>query len=240
MKRWKRRIWISITSAVILFCLSLPNIFYNNHGVSKSVGTPARGRIVNSYKIPYRGTNFRYFSPISYYLLGNCYVHSDLYKTLLDAFEECCETCPGVYFRIMECSRKRGGKTIVHHTHQNGLSVDLMVPLIKDSHQITFWDHFGLLHYLLGFDSKGRLEPNKKISIDFETMGKEILAIDNAARKNGLRISKVIFKLDLKDDFFQTVSGREVKRRGIYFAAHLSTSLSNLHDDHFHVDFEAE
>ena len=79
---------------------------------------------------------------------------------------------------------------------------------------------------------------NKKVSVDFETMGKHIIALDNAARKNGLAISKVILKINLKDDFYCTKSGKEVKRRGIYFARNLSKAIDMVHDDHYHVDFK--
>lgn len=90
----------------------------------------------------------------------------------------------------------------------------------------------------LNFDSRGRLKINKKVSIDFETLGKHIIALDNAAKKNGLSISKVILKIDLKDDFYKTESGKEVKRRAIYFARNLSKAQNMVHDDHYHVDFK--
>jgi penicillin-insensitive murein endopeptidase len=113
-----------------------------------------------------------------------------------------------------------------------------MVPKIKDEKQYNAYDRIGLWHYLLNFDSTGRLKINKEVSIDFETLGKHIIALDNAAKRNGLSISKVILKIDLKDDFYSTKSGKEVKRRGIYFARNLSKTINMVHDDHYHVDFK--
>lgn len=68
-------------------------------------------------------------------------------------------------------------------------------------------------------------------------MARHILALDDAARKRNMYLKKVIFKIDLKDDFNATVSGQEVKRRGIYFARTLPARIDKLHDDHYHIDF---
>ncbi len=90
---------------------------------------------------------------------------------------------------------------------------------------------------MLEFKDKGRSKHVKPISLDFETLGKEILAIDNAAEQNGLAIERVIMKIDLKDDFYATKSGREVRNRGIYFAMALQPIVDKMHDDHIHIDF---
>jgi len=238
MKRNRIKITILFIALLGLVIVCVPNIFYSNSGVSISHGTPGNGSLENAYQIKYKTKNSRYFSPMSYYLLGNGYVNSRLYSTLLDSYSECERTCPKIDFRIMECSDKKGGKVLIHRTHRNGLSIDFMVPKIKNGKQKKFYDRLGLWHYLLQFDSNGRLKMNKKISIDFETIGRHIIALDNAARKNGLVVSKVILKIDLKDDFFKTPSGKEIKRRGIYFARQLPKNVDMMHDDHYHVDFK--
>lgn len=125
---------------------------------------------------------------------------------------------------------------LIHRTHQTGLSVDLMTPLVKNGQQYRRTDGLGIWHYLLSYDSKGYW--NKKVKIDFETLAKLILAIDDSAKKNGLKLSKVILKIDLKDDFYATPSGKQVKARGIYLAMALPKSVDNLHDDHIHLDFK--
>lgn len=228
---------------VILVLIALayacgPNMFYRNAGTSESVGTTGNGTLKNAWQISYKTSNSKYFSFISYYFAGVGYVHSSLYKTLTDTYKTCESSCPGIQFRIMECSLKNGGKTLLHRSHKNGLSVDFMVPKMKDQKQVKRYDKMGLWHYLLNFDAEGRLTLNKDVVIDFETMGRHILALDDAARKNGLAISKVILKIDLKDEFYSTKSGKEVKKRGIYFARNLSEILNKVHDDHYHVDFK--
>lgn len=69
-------------------------------------------------------------------------------------------------------------------------------------------------------------------------MADHILILQKNARKYGLKIKKVIFKIDLKDELFATQYGKELKREGIYFAHNLTPLLNKLHDDHYHVDFE--
>lgn len=87
------------------------------------------------------------------------------------------------------------------------------------------------------FDTFGRCKRNKNISIDFEAMGKHILALEKAAKKRNMFIKKVLLKINLKDDFFKTKSGKKVKEKGIYFAKYLPKFIDDFHDDHYHIDF---
>lgn len=217
--------------------ISIPELIHENEGKSKSIGKVGNGKLENAWLIPYSGENFKYFSFISYYLMKNGYIHSKVYDALLDAYKICKQTCPETYFRLMECANKKGGKMAIHNTHQNGMSVDFMVPKVKNGKPSQWLDKIGLLSYLLEFTNDGKSKINKGIEIDFETMGKHILALDKAARKNGLRIKMVILKIELKDDFYKTTSGKKVKQKGIYFARHLTKWVNKVHDDHYHIDF---
>lgn len=215
----------------------MPQFFHRNSGESQSHGSPGNGSLENGYLMDYSLTNAKYFSFSSYYLLGNGYLNSRLYHTLVDAYKVCEESCPNIKFKYMECSSHKGGKQLIHRTHRNGLSVDFMVPKKKENQQSTFYDHLGIWHYFLEFDSNGKLNLNKAIEIDFETMGRHILALDDAARNHGLKIKKVLLQIDLKDNFYRSKSGQEVKKRGIYFAQYLSPQVDKFHDDHYHIDF---
>jgi penicillin-insensitive murein endopeptidase len=232
----KKTLILLFSIPLIVACL--PQLFHRNSGISVSHGNPGNGRLENGYLMDYSLENATYFSFTSYYLLGNGYLNSRVYKTLVEAYKACETSCPSYDFKIMECSSKKGGKQLVHNTHRNGLSVDFMVPKIKNNKQIKLYDHLGIWHYLLSFDAHGKLSFNQKVSIDFETIGKHIIALDDAAKQNGLRIKKVILKINLTDDFYKSNAGKEVKRRGIYFAKYLRPRVDNLHDDHYHIDFE--
>lgn len=233
MKR-RNKIFLLLLVGTLL-TLSLPELFHQNEGNARAQGTVGGGTLENGWLLPYYGENFRYFSPLSYYILNRGYVHHKVHKVMLAAYATCATTCPGVRFRMMECANKHGGRMWPHRTHQIGLSADFMVPKLRNGKRHQLLDQLGIWHYALSFDEKGKL--SDRVSIDFETMAKHILALDDAARRNGLSVKKVILKLDLKDDFFATSSGKEVKRRGIYFARSLPTIVDELHDDHYHVDF---
>ncbi|MBX7225551.1 MAG: hypothetical protein K1X55_05940 [Chitinophagales bacterium] len=226
---------------VILFYLSveiLPNLFYRNSGKSISIGKLNNGKLVNAYQVPFLMRNAAYFSFVSYFISDNGFVHSSVYKTIIDGYAICEHTCPHNYFRIMECSGEKGGKLRLHRTHQNGRSIDFMVPKLKNGKPFMALDHLGLWHYNLSFTDEGKWLKNSKVALDFETMAKHILALDDAGKKNGVSIERVILKIELKDDFYRTKSGKEVQRRGIYFAKSLPEGINSAHQDHYHIDFK--
>ncbi len=237
MRRFLKYLALFLLLAFVV--CAIPEVFYKNEGRSKSIGTVGKGQLENAYLMPLWGANFSYFSPLSYYVMDNGYTDSKVHNTLLEAYETCETSCKGTHFKIMECSDKKGGKLRLHRTHQNGMSVDFMSPKKRQNgKQSRFFDRLGLWHYLLEFTNAGNLTIASKVSIDFETMAKHILALDDAARKNGLRINKVILKIELKPAFFRTESGKKVKARGIYFARSLPDLVNRMHDDHYHIDFE--
>ena len=221
-----------------LFISSIPQIIYKNHGESESVGKVNNGEIINPYKLPRKGENFKFFSLFDYYVLGRCYIHSGIYKTILDSYAILEKENPNYTYRIMECSKRKGGRPFPHRTHQNGTSVDFMTPLVKNGKSITFYDKISVFRYLMKFDSQGRSRINKKVKIDFEAVAQHILILDKTARKNGFKIRKVILETNLKDELFATKYGAELKERNIYFVKSLPKAIDELHDDHYHIDFE--
>ena len=218
---------------VLTSCSTIPK----GSGISKSSGKISNGKLINGRKFPYRGENFTYFSGLNYVFLNRAWVHSKVLDLTLNANEECKITCPDRKFLIMDCSKKRGGRMRPHRTHQNGTSIDFGTPLLKKGRVFNFHHNYGIFHYIMNFDENGILLRNKNIKIDFETMAKHILELEKSARKNGMYIKRVIFKINLKDNFYKTISGKKVKRKNIYFAKRLSKLINNLHDDHYHVDF---
>ncbi len=214
-----------------------PKFFYKNDGKSISNGKPENGSLQNAYLLPRKGPNFAYGSWFSYYILGHGYVNSKVYQTISDTYSELQTIYPNKKFFILECSRKNGGKMFPHRTHQNGLSVDFFTPLIKNGNS-KYYRSFGIFRYALNFISNGTSRLNSKVKIDFNTMTRHILVLEKNARKNGLRIKKVIFNTALRDSLFSTENGKILKKKNIYFARNLSPQLNRLHDDHYHIDFE--
>ena len=199
-------------------------------------GSVGNGTLENGKLMPYQGANYTYFDVYSY-VNDRAFLHQKTRSTVLEAYKTLETKAPNRHYRIMECSKRGGGKISMHRTHQNGLSVDFMTPLIKDGKPYYGLDNLGVGHYLLEFDDQGRLDSDTSVHIDFEAMAQHILALQDAGAKHGIYVSKVILKIELKDEFYKTKSGREVKRRNIYVVKGLTPKVNQMHDDHYHIDF---
>ena len=221
--------------------VSKTDLFYAGHldslNNSKSIGVPGKGSMTNGKMIPYSGENFHYFSKMSY-LNGRAFVNHNLKALVLESYQDLFVQFPEQEFGIMECSKKSGGKISGHRTHQNGLSIDFMTPVMKEGEPYYGLDYLGAAHYMLAFNNDGKLIAEPSLEIDFEMMGQHILALHKKAKKHNLRIKKIILKKELKDDFYKTKSGAAVKKKGIYITMNLPPRINESHDDHYHIDFQ--
>lgn len=215
--------------------------FYNqnkgNDLPSQSKGLVSNGSLENGKLIPFKGDNFQYFDTSSY-LYGRAFVHHKVKDAVLEAYEELHKTLPERMFFIMETSNQHGGKLLPHKTHQNGLSVDFMMPLIKNGAPYYDLAHIGTRHYMLKFDESGRPLRDTSAVIDFNTVAQHLLILEEKACKNGLKIKKVIIKIEFKKHLFTTEYGKKLKKSKIYVVRGLTPLINELHDDHYHVDFE--
>lgn len=229
----KRIIFSAILIVFLYACATQPK------GKERSVssGSVSNGKLINGRKFAFKGENYRYFSPLSYSILNRAWVHSKVFNITNEAYHELMKLYPEKRFLLMECSKKKGGKVRPHQTHQNGTSIDFGTPLLKKNKPYNFHHCYGIFHYLMRFDSTGKLKGNKKVIIDFNTIAHHIILLDKAARKRGMYVKKVILKTDLIDDLYKTTFGKQVKRKGIYFPKRLSKTINQLHDDHYHIDF---
>jgi penicillin-insensitive murein endopeptidase len=200
-------------------------------------GTVANGSLKNAKLVPFKGDNFQYFDTSSY-LGGRAFTCDKVLKTMLDTYQEFAKVVPTKQFYIMECSNNDGGKLFPHRTHQNGLSVDFMMPLIQEGKEYSGLDQLGKNHYWLEFDNEGKYSKDKSISVDFNLIAQHILLLDKEARKNGLKVSKVIIKIEFKDELFATYYGKQLQSSGVYIVKSLSPMINALHDEHYHIDFE--
>lgn len=216
-------------------------IYYNMHKgdslPSVCTGTEAGGTLEHAKMLPFSGKNYRYFDTMSY-VWGHAFMSDKMCNTLAASYAELETLAPGRIFTYMETGLRNGGPIPGHRTHQNGRSIDLMVPLLKDSVPYYALDTIGGPHYSLQFDDRGRLKSDSTIEIDFTLMGEQILSLERQAKKQGLHVKKVILMLALKPEFYATKTGKKVKGIGLYFAMNLPEATDRQHDDHFHVDFE--
>ena len=209
----------------------------NNNLKSTSAGSVSNGNLKNGKLIPFQGSNFKYFDETSY-LSGRAFLNSKVLKTVIGGYNQLETLYPSRTFQIMECAHEHGGKLWPHRTHQNGLSVDFMMPKLKNGIPYYGLDSLGTQHYWLSFNNNGKYEKDTSISIDFELIAHHILTLQKEAKKQGLKIAKVIIKTELKEELYYGQFGQKLKTSGIYIVKSLTPAINALHDEHYHIDFK--
>ena len=197
---------------------------------SKCFGTISNGRIENAVSLPLSGENFGAYS-FAGWSLGRTYVHSKVHTVILRAYKQLEATAPDKVFVYGETGAAEGGAFAPHKTHQNGLAVDLMVPVLTEGKSVPLpGGVFNRYGYDIEFDNKGKFED---YSIDFDALGELIYQIDRAARENGIGISRVIFEVPLQKLLWKSARGAYLKKNVVF-----STKQAWVrHDEHIHVDF---
>ena len=209
-------------------------------GTSTCYGTPANGRIEGAVRMPASGDNF---APYCWACIAalRTYAHRLVIDTSVAAYEQLATSHPKIVWIYGEIGGPNGGSFKPHRTHQNGLSVDYMVPVLIEHDgkrtpgrlPIHAMNRFG---YDEDFDKRGRQKvPDGSGTriIDFDAIAAHILALDRQARKRKGRVARVLFAPDLQDDLFKTPTGRKLRGK-IRFNKNQTWVR---HDDHYHVDF---
>ena len=215
----------------LLFCLCLiPLPLLAEESVC--YGTTAKGRLEGGVKLPASGDNFISYGSVPA-LAGRTYVHSKVRKVVLQAYAELHKSMPHKVFKYAETGFEQGGRFKPHKTHQNGLSVDFMVPVIdqqgNSSHFPTnLLNRYG---YDVEFNSNG---VGEEYTIDFEALAAHIVALHKAALANEIDLWRVLFAPDLQHRLYATKHGQYIKQN-----IHIPGKRSWVrHDEHYHVDFK--
>lgn len=222
--------------------ISIEDYYSQNKGnkeESISNGSVGNGSLTNGKLFPFTGANYQYFDTLSY-INGRAFLHNRILATVLETYDSLAVRQPDRQFRVMECSNEHGGELYPHRTHQNGLSVDFMMPLIKNGEPYYELDDLGKEHYFLHFNNNGEYAEDTEIAIDFDLVALHLLLLDQQAKTHGFRITKVIINTHLKDELFSTPFGQQLQSSNIYVVQRLSHLINALHDDHYHVDFGEE
>ena len=198
---------------------------------STCYGKVSKGGLMNGKRLPTRGPNYIAYSYLGAALGRNC-VHSTVRDVMIEAYNNLRTLYPDKTFVYGETGWPRGGRFRPHITHQNGLSVDFMVPVLDNSgtsiplpcNIFTKWG------YAFEFDKRGRAGDLK---IDFAGMAAHLYCLQQAARRKGIGIRLVIFAPDLQPHVLRTPYGKELTA-SIRFSR---TPAKFRHDDHYHVDF---
>ena len=199
---------------------------------STCYGTTKNGRLENGVRLPSSGNNFISYSTAPE-LESRTYVHSIVKKVVVESYEELNLLNPQKLFKYAETGFKSGGKFSPHKTHQNGLSIDFMVPVMDKNNNSVYFptnaqNRYG---YDVNFNDQG---VNENFKIDFESLGAHIVALNKASLNNNIELWRVIFAPDLQSKLYDTKYGDYIKNN-----VEIPTKKSWVrHDEHFHVDFK--
>ncbi len=198
---------------------------------SVSTGVSWKGDLEHGKRLPNSGNNFQC---VSYLLtaLGRNGVHQELRSLTTDVYDSLYKLNPKWRFLYGETGWVRGGKFWPHYTHQNGLVIDFMVPVLncQDSSVALLPNHvFKRFGYECEFDSLARY---KDYCIDFEAMATHLYLLQEMGKSRGLTLSRIIFEPDYLPQLYATLHGKSLKSiRFVYNKAWVR------HDDHYHTEF---
>ena len=194
-------------------------------------GTTANGKLEHGCKLPYDGANFTAYSRLGW-SIGRTYVHCKVAALVVAAYADLQRRYPDTVFVYGETGWASGGRFKPHKTHQNGLSVDFMVPVVDRSGQSVPFPTgpFNTYGYDVDFDATGK---HGDLTIDFEAMAAHILVLKRAADTRQVKIWRVIFDPKLQPFLRATKAWTGLE-------GHVSFSKRRSwvrHDDHYHIDF---
>ena len=198
---------------------------------SVSIGTPAHGSLQGGVALPAEGDGFVTHSRLGNWL-GRQYVNSRVRDTLVSVFRALHAVQPDRVFVVGETGLRRGGRFRPHRSHQNGLSVDIFMPVrdaagrrvIVPTHP---WQRFG---YSLEFDAQGR---GGDLAIDFRSVAELLAGLERDAQRNGLAIERVI----VAPEYVERVLAAGGGSLAALSERFMRQPVWVRHDEHVHVDF---
>jgi penicillin-insensitive murein endopeptidase len=199
---------------------------------SQSIGSTSNGRLTHGHPMPLSGSGFVTYSYLGA-SLGRQYVHGAVRDLLREAFAGCAAARPDRRFVLGETGWPAGGRFQPHRSHENGLSVDVFMPLRdgegKPAEVATWpWDLFG---YRLELDAQGR---RGDLRVDFDDLAVLLAEIDARAPAFGLRVEQII----VAPEYVPLVLASPAARRlGKLAGRFLRRPAWWRHDEHVHVDF---
>jgi penicillin-insensitive murein endopeptidase len=194
-------------------------------------GTASNGRLKDGVPSPESGPNVSAYSALGV-AVGRTYVHSKVAAVIGAAYASLATTDPDTKYVYGESGWRGGGRIRPHRTHQNGIAVDFMVPVVDANGRsvplpTNALNKFG---YGIEFDANGRYE---NLAIDFEAIADHLHALHEAAKRNGIGLSRVIFDTVYLPRLYTTKRGAFI-RESIPF---MRGEPWIRHDEHYHVDF---
>jgi penicillin-insensitive murein DD-endopeptidase len=225
---------LSGRSALAAVYIAILLSFSNGAHSAKSIcsGTPSKGGLQHGVALPTNGPNFQSYSALGNQL-GRTYVHSVVQGIVAQAYQQLETVAPDKIFVYGETGFASGGPFAPHRTHQNGLSVDFMVPVVNaQGKSVPLPTHVGnKWGYDIEFDNAATFD---SLRIDFEAMAEHLYQLDVAAHQDGVTIAQAIFEPKFHARLFATRRGTELQKRLKFMAKQAWVR----HDEHYHVGFQ--
>lgn len=198
---------------------------------STCFGRVAKGRLEGGVQLPARAKNYVTYSDAGT-TLGRTYLHSKVQEIVIETYKALEKAAPDKQFVYGETGWKEGGRIKPHRTHQNGLSVDFMVP-VKNADGVSValpaspLNKFG---YAYEFDRHGK---SGGLEIDFDALAAHLYQLSAEAKKKNVAIALVIFDPPLLPKLFAARHGAYLKKNLPFMKGHAWIR----HDEHYHIDF---
>ncbi len=224
-RRWRR--WLALGLVALFLLGTAPLLLFDTlGGNSQCRGKTGGGAVSAAVRLPFYGENYTSYCWLCVFALRT-FGHHKVVDSVIEAYAALAESHPDTEFVYGEIGFPWGGRFPPHRTHQNGLSVDFMVPLVEGRLPTRLGNRFG---YDEAFDAQGLGDSGQ---IDFDATAAHLLALQAAAERHGGRIARVFLAPDLQGKLRQTHRGQD-----LFDQVRFNQRPSWVrHDDHYHVDF---
>lgn len=230
-RRFRQRVLIGAVTAGLVLVGAVVWTSGSSDRPSTCFGSSSRGALHDAWKLPRTGANFRAYSDVGW-LAGRTFVHSAVHGVVLEAYARLASSHPEYEFVYAETGFASGGSFEPHRTHQNGLSIDFMVPVRDASGSIVELPTSALrkFGYDLEFDDSGTLA---ELRIDFEAIALHLAELKRSAASRRVRIARVIFDPKLRSHLIRTRAWADIEDLPF-----MIKPAWIRHDEHYHVDFD--
>lgn len=224
---------IAVVATTMTLAVAWMRVLMDGNTPSRVTGTVAHGSIEHAHVIPPWGPGYVTYSFIGS-AAGRQYVDGRVRDTLLATFAARSRAEGGRRFVMGETGWPQGGRFRPHRSHQNGMAVDVFMPVqTRDGAAATLatwpWNKFG---YGLEFNEQGEMGD---LRIQFESVAAFLLEVEAQVGQRGLRIGRVIIAPEFVPLLLETPSGR---RLGALADRITRKPAWVRHDEHFHIEFE--
>lgn len=231
---WLRRLGIACAIAAgIVLGLPWLRVALDDDTPSHSSGRRGRGRLEHGHVFAPVGVGHQAYSMLGAGL-GRQYAHHAVRDTLTEAFAVR-RAAGAARYVLGETGLRGGGRMRPHRTHQNGMSVDVFMPVRDAGNQPSSlptwpWHGFG---YRWEFDRAGSAPP---YHIDFVELAELLRATEARAAAHGLELERVIIAPEYVPLVLATAPG---KRLGAIASRLTRRPVWVRHDEHVHLDFRS-